>query len=167
MKIRSLLLAALTLLLTAPSWSADDHLTELERRGKLVYTAGESASGAPITAVVSRGATPIPASILPCSGCHGDDGAGRPEGGVVPSDVSWDALVSSYGHKHSYGRSHPAFDADSIAASIIQGIDPAGNELDMAMPRYAMSRDDMDALLAYLKRVSTDYDPGIGSDTVR
>lgn len=167
MKIPSLLLAALTLLLATPGWSADDHLTELEKRGKLVYTAGESASGAPITAVVSRGATPIPASILPCGGCHGDDGAGRPEGGVVPSDVGWNTLVASYGHKHSYGRSHPAYDADSIAAAIIQGVDPAGNELDMAMPRYAMSKDDMSALLAYLKRVATDYDPGVSEDTIR
>ena len=104
MKIRSLLLAALALVLAATAWSADEHLTELETRGKLVFTSGESASGTPITAVVSRGATPIPASILPCSGCHGDDGAGRPEGGVVHSDVSWSTLVSSYGHKHSYGR---------------------------------------------------------------
>jgi ABC-type branched-subunit amino acid transport system substrate-binding protein len=167
MRSLSFLLAVLTLLLVPAAWSADEHLTELEKRGKLVYAAGESASGAPITAVVSRGATPIPASILPCSGCHGDDGAGRPEGGVVPSDVSWSTLVSSYGHKHSYGRSHPAFDKDSIAASIIQGIDPAGNELDMAMPRYAMSQDDMNALLAYLKRVATDYDPGVSEETIR
>jgi len=167
MKTPSLLMAMLALFLAAAAWSADEHLTELEKRGKLVYTAGESASGAPITAVVSRGATPIPASILPCSGCHGDDGAGRPEGGVVPSNVSWNTLVASYGHKHSYGRSHPAYDAQSIAASIIQGIDPAGNELDMAMPRYAMSQDDMSALLAYLKRVATDYDPGVSEETIR
>jgi len=84
MKTLSLLLAMSALFLAAAAWSADEHLTELEKRGKLVYTSGESASGRPITAVVSRGATPIPASILPCSGCHGDDGAGRPEGGVVP-----------------------------------------------------------------------------------
>ena len=75
--------------------------------------------------------------------------------------------MASYGHKHSYGRSHPAYEADSIAASIIQGIDPAGNELDMAMPRYAMSKNDMTALLAYLKRVATDYDPGVSEGTIR
>jgi ABC-type branched-subunit amino acid transport system substrate-binding protein len=167
MRTLSLLMAALALFVAPAAWSTDEPLTELEQRGKLIYSAGESASRAPITAVVSRGATPIPASILPCSGCHGDDGAGRPEGGVVPSDVTWNTLVSSYGHKHSYGRSHPAYDEESIAASIIQGVDPAGNELDMAMPRYAMSKDDMAALLAYLKRVATDYDPGISEEAIR
>jgi len=167
MKITSLLLATLALFLTSVSWSADERLTDLEQQGKLVYTAGESASGAPITAVVSRGATPIPASILPCSGCHGDDGAGRPEGGVVPTDISWQNLVSSYGHKHSYGRSHPAFDEPGIAAAVLQGVDPAGNELDMAMPRYAIPADDMTALIAYLKRIATDYDPGVTGEVIR
>lgn len=167
MKITSLLLATLALFLTSVSWSADERLTDLEQQGKLVYTAGESASGAPITAVVSRGATPIPASILPCSGCHGDDGAGRPEGGVVPTDISWQNLVSSYGHKHSYGRSHPAFDEPGIAAAVSRGVDPAGNELDMAMPRYAIPADDMAALIAYLKRVASDYDPGVTAEVIR
>jgi len=150
-----------------PAWSADRPLTELEQHGKQVYATGESPSNTPITAVVSRGATPIPASILPCSGCHGDDGTGRPEGGVVPPDVSWKVLSSSYGHKHSYGRNHPAFTEENFAASILAGVDPAGNQLDVAMPRYAMSEEDLEALIAYLKVIATDYDPGVRSETIR
>jgi len=167
MNARSLLWTTLAVLLALPVAADDEHLSELERRGKQVYAAGESISGAPITAIVSRGATPIPASILPCSGCHGDDGAGRPEGGVVPTDISWDTLVSPYGHKHSYGRSHPAYDEASIADAIVKGIDPAGNELDMAMPRYSMPAEDMAALLAYLKVIASDYDPGVTGDSIR
>jgi len=149
------------------AWSADRPLSELEQRGKQIYSTGESPSNAPITAVVSRGATPIPASILPCSGCHGDDGTGRPEGGVVPPDVSWKVLSASYGHKHSYGRSHPAYTEDNFAASVLAGVDPAGNQLDVAMPRYSMPPEDLEALVAYLKVIATDYDAGVSSDAIR
>jgi len=154
-------------LAVSSAWSADGSLTDVEQRGKQIYTTGESPSNAPITAVVSRGATPIPASILPCSGCHGDDGAGRPEGGVVPPDVSWKVLSASYGHKHSYGRSHPAYTEDNFAASVVDGVDPAGNALDVAMPRYSMPPEDLEALVAYLKVIATDYDAGVSSDAIR
>ena len=53
----------------------------IKQRGRQVYHEGESASGTPMTVVVSQGGTPISASFLPCSGCHGKDGKGRPEGG--------------------------------------------------------------------------------------
>jgi len=76
-------------------------------------------------------------------------------------------LQATNSHKHSYGRTHPAFDEASVAKAIRQGIDPAGNELNMAMPRYSMSDNDMAALIAYLKRVSTDYDPGLTSSIIR
>jgi len=142
-------------------------LSEQEQRGKRIYADGESASGAPISAVMSRGATPIPASILPCVGCHGNDGRGRPEGGVVPSDVTWKTLTAPYGHEHAYGRSHPAFDDRSLKVSVIMGIDPAGNELDVAMPRYQMNAEDAADLVAYMKRIETDFDPGLSEDTIR
>jgi len=102
-------LNALLLSVVAVSALAAD-LSEQEQRGKQIFALGESASGAPITVLVSRDGTPITASLLPCSGCHGEDGKGRPEGGVKPSDITWKTLTASYGHEHAYGRSHPAFD---------------------------------------------------------
>jgi ABC-type branched-subunit amino acid transport system substrate-binding protein len=44
------------------------------------------------------------------------------------------------------------------------GLDPAGNKLARAMPTYRMSQEDMANLIAYLKRIETDTDPGV-SDT--
>jgi len=147
--------------------AADGPLTAQEERGKRIYVNGEAESGAPITAVVSRGATPIPASILPCVGCHGEDGKGRPEGGVVPADITWQTLAAPYGHDHDYGRKHPAFDDLSLARAVILGVDPAGNALDPAMPRYDMPEPEMADLVAYLKRIADDLDPGLSGDGIR
>lgn len=142
-------------------------LSEQELRGKQIYVRGESVSGAPISAVVSRGAPPITASILPCVGCHGSDGKGRPEGGVVPPDITWKTLTAPYGHEHLYSRSHPAFNEPSLLTAFLEGIDPGGNDLDVAMPRYQMTADDAADLIAYLKRIESDFDPGLSSETIR
>ncbi|HWS87789.1 MAG TPA: ABC transporter substrate-binding protein, partial [Pyrinomonadaceae bacterium] len=48
--------------------------------------------------------------------------------------------------------------------AVTAGIDPAGNTLLTAMPRYRMSAEDMADLIAYLKLIETDRDPGL-SDT--
>ena len=142
-------------------------LSEQALRGKQIYVAGESESGSPINAIVSRGGAAISASILPCVGCHGNDGKGRPEGGVVPSDITWNKLTASYGHEHAYGRVHPAFDEKSLAVAIIAGADPAANALDVAMPRYDMSEADMADLIVYLRSIEDDLDPGLTEDTIR
>jgi len=149
----------------ALSYAAE--LSDQELRGKQIYQQGESRSAAPITALVARGATPISASLLPCSGCHGEDGKGRPEGGVKPADITWKTLTASYGHEHDYGRSHQAFDEMSLARSVLLGRDPAGNELDMAMPRYSMSESDMRDLAAYIKKIELDLDPGLDEGRIR
>lgn len=142
-------------------------LSEQELRGKQIYTAGESASGAPIDAIVSRGAAPIPASILPCTGCHGEDGKGRPEGGVVPPDITWSSLSAPHGHDHSYGRTHPAFDETALGRAITKGVDAADNPLSAAMPRYQMGNADLQDLIAYLRKIEKDLDPGLFDDKIR
>ena len=160
-------LLVINLLAIVCSAAVADPLTEQEQRGKRIYVQGESVSGAPITAVVSGGSPPIPASILPCVGCHGNDGKGRPEGGVVPSDITWKTLTASYGHEHIYNRSHPLFDETSLMVAFLEGRDPADNDLNVAMPRYQMNEDDALDLVAYLKRIETDFDTGLTADTIR
>jgi ABC-type branched-subunit amino acid transport system substrate-binding protein len=142
-------------------------LNEQELRGKQIYTNGASSSGAPIDAIVSRGAAPIPASILPCTGCHGEDGKGRPEGGVEPPDITWSSLSAARGHDHSYGRTHPAFDGATLGRAITNGVDSGDNELGVAMPRYQMGDDDLQDLIAYLRKIEDDLDPGLFDDKIR
>lgn len=142
-------------------------LDEAETRGKQIYFSGTSARGSDLNAVVGVEATVLPAMALPCVNCHGYDGLGRPEGGVIPTDIRWSQLVKSYGHVHEHGRRHGPYDAASLGRTVISGIDPAGNRLDASMPTYLMSADDLADLVAYMKVLEHDDDPGIAEDSVR
>jgi ABC-type branched-subunit amino acid transport system substrate-binding protein len=140
-------------------------LTESERRGKAIYLRGESPSGKKITAML--GDLDVPSSTMTCGGCHGLRGEGKTEGGVSAGNLTWSNLVKSYGHTHPTGRKHGAFDEKLFSRSLVQGLDPAGNELLVAMPRFEMSPEDMADLVAYLKRIETDRDPGLTETTIK
>jgi ABC-type branched-subunit amino acid transport system substrate-binding protein len=141
-------------------------LTSDEEVGKAIYLGGESPRGGAIQARIGADAT-VPGSAVACASCHGEDGLGRPEGVVRPSLVTWSELTKRYGHVHDDGRRHPAYDERTIARAIEHGIDPAGNALDPAMPRFSLSRRDLRSLVAYLRRLEHDLDPGIDARSVR
>src|SRR5690606_12018807 len=66
--------------------AAAHELNAEEAAGQRIYRNGLSTSGGEIHARVGAGGTLLPASALPCAGCHGTDGRGRLEGGVAPPD---------------------------------------------------------------------------------
>lgn len=134
-------------------------LTLQEKRGKAFYLRGESASGQEITAMM--GEVDVPATTLTCAGCHGNRGEGRTEGGVTAGNMSWAYLTKPYGHADEGGRKHPAFSESSFIRVMTTGLDPAGHKLAVAMPTYRMPQEDMANLIAYLKRIETDTDPGL------
>lgn len=156
----------LSAVLCSPSLPAAP-LTASEARGKQLYLTGAGASGKPVKALVGPGSTELSGADVPCAGCHGEDGHGRPEGGIVPTDITFEYLTLTYGHSHDNGRKHAAFTDDTLIAAITGGIDPAGNRLDSAMPRYALSAGDGADLIAYLKRLSADADPGLSESAIR
>jgi len=136
-------------------------------RGRRIYLEGTSPSGGEIVAVMSDAGVEVPASAVPCAGCHGRDGKGKPEGGVTPSDLTWTALTKPYGVTHPGGRKHPPYDAKLLKRAVAMGVDPAGNALHVAMPRYRMSLQDMEDLTAYLRQLGTGSDPGVSDTAVR
>ncbi len=140
-------------------------LTAQERRGKAVYRRGESPSGGEIIAVV--GELDVPGSTVSCAGCHGLRGEGKTEGGVTAGALSWANLLKPYGHTHPSGRKHGPFTEASFVRAVTGGMDPAGNELLAAMPRYQMPAADLADLIAYLKRIESDTDPGVGEDSIK
>lgn len=142
-------------------------LDDAERRGKQIYFEGTSPRGTKIVAVVGDEGAMLPGSAMPCGSCHGGDGLGRPEGGLIPLDIRWSELVKTYGHVHHNGRRHPAYDEESFANSMYGGVDPANNPLDRSMPFYQMSREDMADLIAYMKVLEHDFDPGLSGDRVQ
>ena len=160
------LAALLTALFVATPLLAGD-LTPQEQRGKQIYMDGTSPRGEKIGAYVGESLTEVPGSVATCASCHGPDGRGRPEAGVIPSDVTWDYLFKPYGHTHPQGRNHPAFTVETLKESIVFGRDPAGNTIEASMPIYLMSDEDLDDLVAYMRKLETDYDPGLSGGELR
>ena len=68
-------------------------LTAEEQRGQQLFEKGTSARGSKIEASLPGGVR-VPASAVPCAGCHGIDGLGRPEGGIVPATLPGMRLLS-------------------------------------------------------------------------
>ncbi len=142
-------------------------LTEHEQAGKRLYREGISSSEAQLLARVGASGLTVPAHVLPCASCHGADGRGRAEGGVRPPSLDWSRLGLGQGERQTNGRSYPAYTDSTLARAIQQGIDPAGNRLDAAMPRFELTLADQRNLTAYLKRLSDDRDPGVEEDVLR
>jgi len=137
-----------------------------ERRGRQIYFQGTSQSGKPILAYLGDDALEVPASTLPCANCHGANGQGKPEGGVIPSNITLEALTKPYGLTHASGRKHPAYTNRGLELAITRGLDPGGNKLLPVMPRYSMSREDMADLILYMGRLGKDMDPGIEENKI-
>ncbi|HET7403959.1 MAG TPA: ABC transporter substrate-binding protein [Usitatibacter sp.] len=159
--------AGFALALVAALPVAAQPLSAAEAAGRRVYIEGTSPAGQEITAEVGMAGAVLPGTAVPCANCHGRDGLGRAEGGVVPPPIVWSQLTQSYGLVHENGRAHPPFDEASAARAITQGLDPAGNRLDSAMPRFHMDPGDLRNLVAYLKRLERDVDPGISDTAIR
>src|SRR6476646_4257225 len=146
------------------STSETTPLTLAERRGRALYLRGESASKREITAIVND--LDVPATTVPCAGCHGRRGEGKTEGGVTAGNLTWSNLIKPYGHTHPSGRKHGPFTESSFTTAVVRGVDPSGNTMVVAMPRYHMSIEDMNDLIAYIKRLEFDRDPGVTSESI-
>lgn len=85
-----------------------------------------------------------------CAMCHGTDARGSKMMMDVP-DIRWSTLINPEGHVHSSGRRHPPYTEESFKTCVLAGIDPAGNQLSTMMPRWEMSKEDIDDLVDYLK----------------
>jgi ABC-type branched-subunit amino acid transport system substrate-binding protein len=145
--------------------SAD--LGTAEARGKEIYQKGISQSGGEISAVLGGSATAVPASVLACVNCHGQDGIGKPEGGIEPPAITWAELTKARGPSHPSGRPRPAYDQIGLGRAITMGRDAGGRAMDVAMPRYRLGHADLADLLAYLGRLGTERDPGISETALR
>jgi len=146
--------------------AAQDSLAQQQSRGRQIYVQGTSRSGKEILAYVGDASLEVPGSTLPCAGCHGLDGHGKPEGGVNPSNLTWEFLTKPYGVKHESGRQHPPYTERGLELAITRGLDPAGSKLLAAMPRYVMSREDLNDLVTYLQLLGKERDPGVTDNKI-
>jgi ABC-type branched-subunit amino acid transport system substrate-binding protein len=136
-------------------------------RGKQIYLYGTGYNGVPIEALAGEGNVKVPAAVLRCVNCHGPDGRGKPEGGIYPSNIRWTELSKPYPTTTESGRERPPYNESLVIRAITMGIDSGGKRLDMAMPKYLLTREQADDLVAYLKTVENVLDPGIADQSIK
>jgi hypothetical protein len=151
--VAALLVAASMLL--GPGALARSDLSRQEDEGRALFLTGQIATPPPF-ALVGAGDVRILATAVPCASCHGHDGRGRAERGIVPPNITWSAL-SDEGSEHQ----RPPYSETSVIRAITMGISAGGNRLDPIMPRFQLTLADAAALLAYLKRLGTLPQPGL------
>ncbi len=135
--------------------------------GKEIYLYGTGFNGVPIEALEGEGNVKVPAAVLRCANCHGPDGQGKPEGGLYPSNIRWSELSKPYAIATRSGRERPPYSESLVIRAITMGIDSGGNRLNPAMPKYQLTRDQADDLVAYLKALDDILDPGITDQSIK
>ena len=91
-----------------------------------------------------------------CVTCHGADRRGgrvMPRFWEVVPPLTPAALFDEHaeGEKEDGHGDHEGYTNETLRRAITQGVDPGGKSLDPAMPRWSMSTQDLDDLIAYLK----------------
>lgn len=160
---RSVLCALLSAAVHTGAMGADPSA----ERGKELYATGVSPSGNAITSFFGEDRLELPGEAATCDSCHGHDGTGRPESGIVPTNITWEYLTKSYGHVHEGGVKHGPFTKETLAHYMRTGIYPGGARGDPAMPVYEIYDDDLADLIAYLERLGHEPDPGVSDTSIR
>ncbi len=140
--------------------------------GERIYRHGSGTAGTWLSATVA-GDVPISGIDAACATCHRRSGMGSSEGVVVAPSITGAALFGSAAGawaappaRRGRTAATPLYTAETLARAIREGIAADGRRLGPTMPRYDLTSDDMDALIAYLRRLGAEPPPGVTKDTV-
>ena len=125
------------------------NISDFESNGEGIYYTGFNESGELIE--TEYGPRWLYVHGGSCVDCHGTDGRGGYPvmmGFEIPSDIRYESLVSEDQEEEE---EHPPYTEETIKRAILDGIDPAGEPLDLTMPRWKMTDKDVDDVVEYLK----------------
>ena len=146
---------------------ADDPSTLRENRGKQIYVQGTSPSGKENLAYIGESSLEVPGSAMACANCHGLDGQGKPEGGVNPSNLTWEALTKPYGrHARQTDETHPPYTERGLESGDHPRHRSAGQqaaERDASLPDVQRGPGRSHRVS---ERLGSDRDPGISENTI-
>lgn len=182
---RAAVLFCLALVLMLGTGLAKAGEPSLESLGQRLYTQGVGTDGKPVPAIDMSGQR-VFAPQFHCVSCHRPSGYGSREGGVfippIAAPVLYQALTPSrtrafnsmYFQQQSsaadgrlyQGRTRPAYDRAGLGKLLRKGIDPAGQPVPSAMPKFVLSDRDIAALDAYLRTLSASPDPGVDGASI-
>ncbi len=128
---------------------------QIGSNGEQIYFTATSQRGTPIFSDMGMGI--MGGGMIACATCHGPDGrGGRVQmmmRSFVAPDIRYKTLTSEM-MGQAEGEGHPPYTDETIKRAITQGVDPAGKPLEWPMPRWTMSTEDLDDLVAFLKTLN-------------
>lgn len=86
-----------------------------------------------------------------CAMCHGADARGSKMMMMEVPDIRWSTLTNPEAIVHSSNRKHPPYTEETFKTTLFAGVDPGGNQLSTMMPKWEISKGDIDDLISYLK----------------
>lgn len=127
--------------------------TSFESNGERIYFTGLGVSGRPIP--FRGGDMRVQMHGGGCAACHGSDRRGgnrmMPRFWLVAPALTPQTLFGEHEDTGGGHGDHEGYTEATLARAITEGIDPAGTRLDEAMPRWAMSRQDLADVIGYLR----------------
>lgn len=154
---------------------------EIRQLGERIYREGVLPDGKPLRGYV-RGDVEVDGTLFSCTNCHARSGLGSVEGQVTSPPVNGTTLYNprylytdylkntiskSRGVSRTAKPTRPAYTDQSLAEAILAGVNPDGRELLPVMPRYNLGDRDMKILIRYLKKLSSEYSPGVTDTTLK
>jgi len=132
--------------------------------GKKMYMEGVLPSGELMTATV-HGDITLTGEQVVCGACHRRSGMGSSEGqDVVPAtigDILYQPLRLPTSKPPLPPERRPAYSDETLKRALRDGVGADGEAFSPLMPRYPLSDAELDSLVAYLKSLTTDPDPGV------
>lgn len=165
---------AVPLAQSVPQASVQADEAALLAAGRRIYDEGVLISGEPLRAV-RLGGTVVSGADAACRLCHQRSGMGLTEGSVPVPPVTGPALfgkleLATYGraprrapgmrYTDFHFKTRAPYTEASLAATLRQGVTPAGHRFAYMMPSYDLGEADMAALIAYLRQLSAGSAPG-------
>jgi len=160
---------------------------KIESPGQRIYRNGVLASGEALQAIVS-GDIAVDGRMFTCASCHLRSGLGATEGVIIappingahlykalPRGLPWRGSNFPSADNDAWASPPPWFDAgylrpayndETLARAIREGISPDGRVLEAAMPRFQLSDEEMAELISYLKQLSASTSPGVSDTTI-
>jgi len=161
------LIAACSLIAALPAWSAQP--SALVARGAEIYLHGRLGESEELQGRRDA-ARPVAGADAACVNCHKHSGLGTTEGRFHIPPITGRFLAPPHGARadkpdlpyieNMHGR-RQAYTDETTARAIREGVDPDGKVLNTLMPRYTLGDADMAALIAYLKSLDRDVEPGV------
>ncbi|MHB8619361.1 MAG: c-type cytochrome [Chloroflexota bacterium] len=114
-------------------------------RGEWIFRTGTDPGGRPIpyTGGMMMG--------VACASCHGSNGRGLRTPMFTSPDITYRNLTDPAGMLEPGGNRGPTYTGVLIRRAVTQGIDAAGKPLAWPMPRWQLTDQEWQDLLAYLK----------------